>query len=361
MNNITVIASTETDNKKMIYRKLISKAEKRLNYLINEALSQHVRDASHILSVIADEFSIKTGITIAAWINDEDFLRYSSDDMNFSTHISIINTLREEKVTDNSWFGADKNMFYKTFGVTPYGSFSILIECTKHDSKEKKAAIASLAIRVFNKLDIWFCLRETENHYNKLGLPEPLYYYDDIIQFYPYRGAAYLRWYNDKAYNSYEFTSLDANEYYQYWLDLFIDKKIFNVAYDAGCLVLLLNEYPHRGSYSDVLCVIHLIEESLGQDDKLLWAVYFDDNTLVTTKNLEDLRAKVLSYISGDIYYQSYGEEYDIVPGKEIEHGEKIDTYDYWDELDNKIYKECCERAKQKPKAKNPFVSYFSD
>lgn len=361
MNNITIIASEETDNKKMIYRKLISKAEKRLNYLINEALSQHVRDASHILSVIADEFSIKTGINIAAWINDEDFLRYSSDNMNLSTHISIINTLREEKVTDNSWFGADNNMFYKTFGISPYGSFSILIECSEQVSKEKKDAIASLAICVFKKLDIWFYLRETENHYNELRLPEPFYYFDEHTQFYPYRGAAYLRWYNDKFYNSYPFASESANNYYQFWLDSFIYCNAFSVTYDAGCLVLLLKEYSQKGSYWEARCVIQWIEESLEKDDKLLWAIYYDDNTPVTIKTLETLRLKVLSCISGDIYYQSYGEDYEIVPGKEIEHEKKNEECDYWEERDNQIYKECCERAKKKPEPKNPFKSYFSD
>ena len=324
-------------------------------------MNLHVRETAWVLSVIVDEFAIKTGINIAAWINDEDFLRYSSDDMNLSTYINIINTLRDERVPDNSWFGPANNMFYKTFGVSPHGSFSILIECTEQDSKEKKAAIASLAIRIFNKLDIWFYIRETEKHHNELGLPEPLYYYNECFQFYPYRGAAYLRWYNDKSYTSYEFASLDANKYYQFWLDQFIDGKIFKVAYDAGCLVLLLNECPHSGSYEEALIVIHWIEESLEQDDKLLWAIYYDDNTPVTIKTLEDLRLKVLSCISGDIYYQSYGEDYKIVPGKEIEHEKKNEEYDYWEERDNQIYKECCERAKQKPKAKNPFDSYFSD
>ena len=138
----------------MIYKKIITHAEKRLNYLINEALSLHVRGASRVLSVIADEFSIRTGTIIKAWINDNNYLTYPSDDDSLSNYIKIKNILNDKKVTDNSWFGPADNIFYKTFGSSRYGSFSIVIQCPEQDTKEKKAAIASLAVRIFKKIDI---------------------------------------------------------------------------------------------------------------------------------------------------------------------------------------------------------------
>ena len=191
-------------------------------------------------------------------------------------------------------------------------------------------------------------------------MPEPLYYYRDSTEFYPYRGAVYLRWYNDTLSASYDFASLSANYHYQSWLDSFIDKTLFQVAYDAGCLVLLLYEEPKKGSYGDAHNAIRLIEKSLGKDDKLLWAIHYNDETPITTKTLEDLRTKVLSGISGDIYYQNWGGDTDIAYGKEIEHSIKPAEYDYWEEEDLKIYKECCEKSERKTKVKNPFESYFS-
>ena len=347
----------------MIYKKLVRRAEKRLTYIIDEALTIPVTDISWVLEVISDEFAIKTGINIDSWINGLYSITYSSNNQDYYAVNAII---RDEKPPDGNWFGPKDTLFYKTFGTTPFGSFSILMHWSEQDPQKKKKALEYLAIRIFSKLQIWFHIRDLSNQHNYFKLPDPFYYNSPDFGFCYYRGALYLRLEDaDELYQyeygpilGYEKTPLRDN--YNSWMGYFDDSDHYSLAFDAGCLVVLLKGEDSSLPYFEACRYINQIEESASSEsEKPLWAICYYDENPITMKILSELRLKVLSGISGYKHYLSFGgdEEIDYGIKKELP---EVPPYDYWDEKEDEIWENS-----RKPKEPilediNPFEDFFT-
>ncbi len=343
----------------MTNKKLIRKVEKRLMYLIKEALNINVTDPEWVLHVISEEFFILTGINIDAWITGQDTLSYTSTG---NDHISVKCLLNAEKPKEGEWFGSSATMFYKEFHSSPCGRFYILLYCNEEDGNEFKNAISALTLRIFNKIKLWFNMYDLKQQHNLLELPSPCYFncdWDSSYSFYYYRGAVYLKL--EDANEAYEFDSKYFIKQYNYWMSYFEDDHFFSPAFDAGCLVILLKKDDSSVPYTMAEYIIKQIEENTKKEEqKPLWAMYYNAELSLTMKDLGDLRLKVLSGISGAKYHMYFGAEY-----PDIEYGTKkepykTNTYDYWEALDDKKFEECTKAAFHKPEEPhNPFEDCF--
>ncbi|MCR5727875.1 MAG: hypothetical protein K6G24_10460 [Lachnospiraceae bacterium] len=341
----------------MIYKKFIRRIEKRLKYLIDEALSIPVTDISWVLFVISDEFATKTGINLDSWINGQYSITYSSTKQDYNAVNAII---REKKPINNIWSGPEETILYKTFGSSPFGSFSILIQCSEQELIKKRKVISNLAIRIFSKLMLWFNNRELEYKHNYFELPDPYYFnYNSLdYNFYYYRGAAYLRLENSDE--LYEYASWSLKNKYYNWMSFFEVSDFYSLAFDAGCLVVLLRKHDSSLPYFNACALINQIEDSTSSEpEKPIWAICYYDELPITMKLLGELRLKVLSGISGYKHYLSFGGDEEIDYGRQKELPE-VPSEDYWDKQENEIWENSRKLNEPVIEKKNPFEDFFN-
>ena len=338
----------------MTHRKLIRKAEKRLMYLVKDALDINIKDPELVLHVISEEFFNSTGINVDSWITGQDTLSYTSTG---NDHTSVKRLLNKEKAKEGEWFGTSANMLYKGFYSSPCVGFYILLHCNEGDTLAFKRALSSLATRIFNKIRLWFNMYDLKQQHNLLELPSPCYYdcdWDSSYSFCCYRGAVYLKL--EDADETYEYDSQYFIRQYNCWMSYFEDNPVFSPAFDAGCLVILLKQDDSSIPYKIAECIIKQIENNTDKErQKPLWAMYYNEELPLTMKVLGDLRLKVLSGISGSKYHMYIGAEY-----PEIEYGIKREpedtTYDYWEALDDIKFEECAKATLPIPEEpQNPF------